>query len=398
MPKQKTKNYNGKYKALILATSALVVNFWAWSLLSPLGTKYASELSLDPTQLSLLLAVPVIIGSLGRIVLGMLTDKIGGRAAFVVISLLTAIPVFGLSMIDTYNHLLLVAILLGTGGASFVIGVPFISAWFPPERRGLMLGIYSMGNAGTALSGFLTPRLADSIGRDQTFMLVGALLILMAILFITIGKNAPDWKPSTGSLFTKLKKAVSFRATRDLSIVYAITFGAFVAFGVYLPVLLKVAYDLPLTDAASRAAGFILLATVARPLGGLLSDKIGGRMVIKVSLVAIAILASIVAFQPTLALQTTVAYLALAFVLGCANGAVFALVGKLSRPEVMGSVTGIVGAAGGLGGFFPPLVLGVTYQQTHSYTAALFMLAVCACAVLVYINSRFKDRKLYQSA
>lgn len=369
----------------------LVINFWAWSLLSPIGTQYANELTLTPFQLSLLLAVPVIIGSLGRIPLGMLTDKIGGRAAFSIVSLLTSIPVFMLAMIDDYSGLLAAAVLLGFGGASFVIGVPYISAWFEPKKRGLIIGLYSLGNAGTALSGFLTPRLASGIGRDQTYIMIGTLLVLIAILFITVGRNAPNWKPSKGSSITRLKKALVFPVTLNMSIIYAITFGAIVAFGVYLPVILKEAYNITLLDAASRAAGFILIAIIAKPIGGWLSDKVGGRHIIKISLLAIAALAAFVAFQPTLALQTTIAYLSLAFMLGIASGAVFAIVSKLTNPDIMGSVTGIVGAAGGLGGFLPPLILGATYQYTHSYAPALIMLSLSAFIVLVFVSFRFRS-------
>ena len=386
---------SGKYWALFLATLGLVVNFWAWSLLSPLGTQLAKELVISPTQLSLLLAMPVIIGALGRIALGILTDKLGGRYTFALVCFLTALPVIGLCMTHSYVSLLLVATLLGIGGASFVVGIPFLSDWFPVEKRGLIIGIYSMGNAGTALSGFLTPRLDELLGRQQTFLLVAALLIILAIVFLLFGRNAPGWKPPKTSSLTRIKKAVTFPLTRDISMVYIVTFGAFVAFGVYLPVLLRIAYGLSLTDAATRAAGFILIATLARPIGGWLGDKIGGRLVIQLSLIAIVILACFTAFQSTLAIETTIAYLTLAFTLGCANGASFALVGKLTKPEIMGSVTGVIGAAGGLGGFLPPIILGITHQQTHSYAPALFMLAVSALIVLVYISIRFRDRKVY---
>lgn len=386
---------SGKYWALFLATLGLVVNFWAWSLLSPLGTQLAKELVISPTQLSLLLAMPVIIGALGRIALGILTDKLGGRYTFALVCFLTAPPVIGLCMTHSYISLLLVATLLGIGGASFVVGIPFLSDWFPVEKRGLIIGIYSMGNAGTALSGFLTPRLDELLGRQQTFLLVAALLIILAIVFLLFGRNAPGWKPPKTSSLTRIKKAVTFPLTRDISMVYIVTFGAFVAFGVYLPVLLRIAYGLSLTDAATRAAGFVLIATLARPIGGWLGDKIGGRLVIQLSLIAIVILACFTAFQSTLAIETTIAYLTLAFTLGCANGASFALVGKLTKPEIMGSVTGVIGAAGGLGGFLPPIILGITHQQTHSYTPALFMLAVSALIVLVYISIRFRDRKVY---
>jgi NNP family nitrate/nitrite transporter-like MFS transporter len=396
MPKQKKiKSVHGAYFALAIAFLALVINFWAWSLLSPLGSKLASELVLTPLKLSLLLAVPVIVGSLGRIFFGMLTDKFGGKTMFAVISILTAIPVFALVFSDSYSQLIITAIFIGFGGASFVIGIPFVSAWFLPEKRGLMLGIYSMGNAGTALSGFATPRLAEAFGRDMTFIIVACLLVIMAMIFVFWGKNAPGWKPAKGSSILRLVAASKLRLTWDLSSVYAVTFGAFVAFGVYLPVLLKVSYGLSLTDAATRAAGFVLLATIARPVGGWLSDKVGAKLVIQTALCAIIPLAALVAFQPTLEPQTTVAYLTLAFVLGCANGAVFAMVGKLAKPEVMGSVTGIVGAAGGFGGFLPPLLLGFTYQRMHSYSLALVLLAVAAFVALIYIHRRFKDKNLY---
>jgi len=394
--KQKNKKTkNSKYIALTLAVAALVVNFWAWSLLSPLGTVYANEFSLSSIQLSLLLAVPVLVGSLGRIIFGIITDKIGGRRAFTLICLVCAVPVFGLMMANTYHQLLLIAFLLGVGGAAFVVGIPFVGAWFPPERRGLVLGIYSMGNAGTALSGFATPRLADYLGRDITFLIVGLLLVFMAVLFLIIGQNAPGWKPPKTSSLSSLKKAMKFQVTWDLSAVYIITFGAFVAFGVYLPVLLKTTYNLSLTDAATKAAGFVLLATIARPVGGWLSDKIGGRLVIKASLLGVIILACFVAFQSTLGVKATIVYLSLAFILGCSNGAVFALVGRSVSADIMGSVTGVIGAVGGLGGFLPPLVLGLTYQKTHSYAPALIMLAISAFVVLVYVNWRFRDKVLY---
>ena len=362
-PKQPSKQ---AYTALIIATGALIINFWAWSLISPLGTDYASAFDLTPSSLSLLLAVPVLIGSLGRIILGVASDKFGGRLVFAVTSIIAMLAVIALSFVSSYTQLMLVALLLGIGGATFAIGIPFLSSWFPPEKRGVVLGVYSMGNIGTAVSGFLTPRLTETIGKEQTFLLVATLLLLFAILFLTKVKNAPGWKPAQGSVHHRLTTALRDPITKDLSIVYIITFGAFVAFGVYLPVLLKTSYDLTLTDAATRAAGFIAVATIARTIGGLLSDKIGGNRVVQIALIAVALFAGIVAFQPSLEIQTTVAYLSLAFALGSCNGAVFAMIGKLAKPDSVGSIGGIVGAIGGLGGFIPPLLLGATYQQFSS--------------------------------
>lgn len=379
-----------KYFTLIFATWTLIVNFWAWSILSPLGANYASDLDLSPLKLSFLLAAPVIIGSLGRIIFGIATDKYGGRKMFIATCLLTLIPILGLTVAKDYSQLFFAAMLLGTGGAAFVIGIPFLSAWFPPAKRGLVLGIYSIGNAGTAVSAFLTPRLSSSIGLNEAFLLVGGLLVITAAIFVFFVEESPNWSPSKDHPIRQLRLAAINRTTWDLSLVYVITFGAFVAFGVYLPVLLKTNYALSLTDAATRAAGFILLATVARPIGGWLSDKFGGKKVIMVSLAMGILLSTFVAFEATLQVQTTVAYLALAFALGCSNGAVFALVGRLIKPEIMGSVTGIVGACGGLGGFFPPLVLGLSYQRTNSYSIALVALAISAFLVFLYIRLRFR--------
>lgn len=384
------------YFALIAATLALAINFWAWSLISPLGIKYAEELKLSPSALSLLLALPVLIGALGRIPLGLLTDRYGGKIMFAVVCFLTAIPTIGLAFSDSHLSLVFMAVLLGLGGASFTIGVPYISAWFPPRQQGIALGIYSLGNIGTAISAFMTPRLADLIGRNETFFMVATLLIIGSLVFSIWAKNSPSWHKPSNTVKQRILFATSQRLTWDLSTVYIITFGALVAFGVYLPTLLKISYDLSLTDAASKAAGFVLLAALARPLGGWLSDKFGGRKVIRISLILIAVLASVVALQTSLTIHTTTAYLSLAVVLGAANGAVFAMIGRLAKPGTVGGVSGIVGAIGGLGGFLPPLFLGITYQATRSYSLALIALTVCTVIVFIYISRRFTDISVYR--
>lgn len=383
-----------RYVALGLATAALVINFWAWSLLGPIASKIAVELSLSPVALSIMLAIPIIVGSLGRIPLGMLTDRYGGHKVFSILCFLAALPVVALAYADTYSGLIVAGIFLGISGASFAVGIPFVNAWFPPEKRGLVLGIYSMGNAGTAISGFLTPFLVQTFDRRGAYLIVAILLFVTGVMMAIWGRNAPSWSRASGSLLQPLITAARDRATWDLSIIYAITFGAFVAFGVYLPVLLKSSYVLDLSDAAARAAGFVLLATLARPLGGWLSDRFGGKNVIRIVLFTVTVLAAAIALQQELTVLTTVLYLSLSVVLGCGNGAVIALVSKLSSHGTVGSVTGIVGACGGLGGFFPPLVLGVTYQATHSYYLSLMMLALASLLVFLYINHRFRNVKI----
>ena len=394
-PKQTPK---GAYFALLIAFLALLINFWAWSLLSPISGQLATDFDTTPLSLAVLLSTPVIIGSLGRVLLGVLTDKFGGKLVFIVTSLFVAVVTGILPTMDSYSSLIAMAALLGFGGATFSIGIPYISAWFPATKRGLAIGIYSLGNAGTALSGLLTPPISNAFGFQATAYLVAALLVVIAIIFALFGANSPSWRAPKQSVVKQTSLALKSRLTWDLASVYAVTFGAYVAFGVYLPVILSNGHSLSLTDAAARAAGFVLVTTLARPVGGFLSDKIGGKNVIPPVLFLVVLLSLFIAFQNSLNLLTTVAYLSLAFVLGCGSGAVFALIGRSAKPQLVGSIGGIVGAIGGLGGFLPPMVLGLTYQQTQSYMFAYIMLSVTALLSLIYVSRRFKDKRLYPAA
>jgi len=373
----------GRNRALALATLGFAVNFWAWSLLSPLAPRYQELLDLSPLAVAVMVAVPVIVGSLGRIPLGALTDRYGGRIVFALLSFAAIAPVLFLAATTSYPALLAGGLLLGLAGASFAVGVPFVSAWFPPERRGFALGVYGMGNIGTAISGFLTPRIASSAGRPWAFLVVAVGLAAAGLSFLLVGRDAPGRSPATDPFMTRFKAALRLRDARDLALLYAITFGGFVAFGVYLPSFLKTVYHLSTTDAASRAAGFVVLATLARPVGGWLADRIAGGVLLLWALAVVAAGAVVTAFQPHIALAT-VAFLAMAAALGLGNGVIFALVGKRVPPTQVGSVTGVVGAAGGLGGFLPPIVMGLVYQATGDYAIGLMLLSDVALAGLVF--------------
>lgn len=376
--------------ALTAATLLLVINFWAWSLLSPLATQYAKQFNLSQLSVAILLALPVIVGSLGRIPAGILTDRYGGRLVFGLACIVLAIPVALATVANSISLLAIIGICLGVGGATFAIGVPFVSSWFSAKQRGLALGLYSMGNAGSAVSGFLTPNLVQIGGKEIFFGGMALTLLLCGTLFLLFARNSPNWQPSTGSVWQAFKQSLSSRVAWDLSLVYAITFGAFVAFVMYLPVLLEVSYDLQSADAAARAAGFVLLATIARPLGGWLSDRMGGLSIIRAVLGAIILLAIFIATQSTLTLFTTIAFLSLAVVLGCGNGAAIAVLSRRIEPEKLGGAVGLVGAIGGLGGFLPPIILGASYQLTESYMLALALLALASLSVFIYITRRFK--------
>lgn len=377
----------------MLATLALAVNFWAWNLLGPLAPTYQEILSLSPFQVSLLVAVPALIGACARIPIGALTDRYGGRVMFTVVTAATIVPVLLLSLASSFSMLLAGGLLLGLGGASFAVGIPFVNAWVPPARRGLALGIYGAGNGGTAISGFLSPSIAETLGLASVYLIVAVALAGVAVIFALLGRDAPGRTPVQGSMVERFVGAVRLPIARDLAILYAITFGGFVAFGAYLPTLLNIAYDRPVPDAAARAAGFIVLATLTRPVGGALADRFGGSPVLLGSLVTIGAGAIVAAFELNLA-TATVGYLTLATALGIGNGAVFALVGRRSPPGQVGSVTGLVGAVGGLGGFMPPIVMGLVYQVTGSYAIGLMLLSNVAFAGAIYTAWRLRDVRL----
>lgn len=370
---------------LALATIGFAINFWAWALLSPLGPKLKDSLHLSSFQQALLVAVPVVVGSLGRIPVGALTDRFGGRIMFPLVSLTSIIPVLylGLSGHSSLAGLLVGGFFLGISGTAFAVGVPFVNAWFPPQRRGFAIGVFGAGMGGTAISALTTVKLVNAHGTATPFLITAAALAAYAIIAILFLRDAPDRPVPSQPLSERLGAAMKLPVTWLASALYAVAFGGYVAFSVYLPSYLKTAYTLPQADAANRMAGFVLLAVVLRPVGGWLSDRIGSTRVLAASLFVVVIGASIQAFTPDLAPLGTIAFLAMAAALGAGSGATFALVAALAPQNQVGSVTGIVGAAGGLGGFVPPLVMGAVYGSYGSYGPGLGALAVVALAALL---------------
>ena len=368
-----------------LATVGFAVNFWAWALLSPLGPKFKDVLLLSPFQQALVVAVPVVVGSLGRIPVGALTDRYGGRIMFPLVSLATIVPVLylGLAGHSSLAGLLVGGFFLGIGGTSFAVGVPFVNAWFPPQRRGLAIGIFGMGMGGTAISALTTVKLVAAHGTAAPFVVTAAVLAAYAVLAALLLRDAPGRAIPSQPLSRRLASTLRLRVTWQASILYAVLFGGYVAFSVYLPAYLKTAYGLTQADASNRMAGFVLLAVLMRPVGGWLSDRVGPPIVLAAALTVVGIGAAIQAFTPSLVPLGTIAFLAMAAALGAGAGATFALVALLAPPDKVGSVTGVVGAAGGLGGFVPPLVMGFVYGQYGSYAAGLAALAVVAAATLV---------------
>ncbi|WP_324650502.1 MFS transporter [Georgenia sp. H159] len=371
---------------LTLATVGFLVNFWAWNLVAPLGSTYGTELDLTAFQVSAVVAVPVIVGSVGRIPIGALTDRLGARVMFPAVSVVTILPTLFVGFVaNSFALLVIGGFFLGIGGTTFAVGIPFVNAWYPPARRGLALGIFGMGTAGTAVAAFTTVAIADAYGRPAPFVLVSVVLAIYAVVAWVALRDSPDRPPAaTGSMLQRTWQTVKIPVTLQLSLIYAMGFGGFVAFSVYLPTYLINDFDLTRTDASLRTAGFIVLAVVARPVGGWLSDRFHPIPVLTACFVTAGAMAVLAALRLELLPAGTVAFLAMAATLGAASGACFALVARVAPPGTVGSVTGIVGAAGGLGGFFPPLVMGAVYGATGAYTIGFLLLALSALGVAAF--------------
>ncbi|WP_051580436.1 MFS transporter [Pseudonocardia acaciae] len=370
---------------LALATVGFALTFWAWALLSPLGEALRQQLSLSAFEQSLVVAVPVIVGSLGRIPVGALTDRLGARRMFPIVALLTVLPVLYLGhFAQSLAGYLVGGFFLGLGGTTFAIGVPFVNSWYPPERRGLALGIFGAGMGGTAISAFSTVQLAAAVAPSFPFDLVAVVLLVYAGVAAGLLRDRPGRAVASGGVLGGLAATVRMRVTWQMSFLYAVSFGGFVAFSVYLPTYLVIAYHLARGDAALRTAGFVLLAVVMRPTGGWLSDRFGPVRVLGYSYLAVAGLAVVAAFRLPLIPVGTLVFLGMAAALGAGTGAVFALVAQLVEPERVGAVTGVVGAAGGLGGFFPPLVMGLVYGALGGYALGYLLLAATAAGAAAF--------------
>lgn len=366
---------NQRTTAIVMATFALALSFAIWSLISSQSTRFQDELGLSDTQTGIMIAVPVLLGSIFRIPMGLLTEKYGGRLIFFVLMIFTIIPVVGLSTANSFETVLAWGFLLGIAGTSFAIGVPFVSKWFPPEKQGLALGIYGMGNIGTAVANFTVPFLNTTVGPQETLYLYAAIMLLFAVLYyISVRDVTTAGDPPTLQDSIQLIKTTSVVWT--LSIFYFLTFGSFVAMGNYLPKLLVDLFHITKVDAGLKTAGFVVLATLCRPIGGYLADKLGGHRILNWVFIIIIVVASTLAVTSTF-YPVTIASLTLAVAAGLGNGAVFKLVPFYYKKQT-GIVTGIAGAAGGIGGFFPPLLLGIIRQSTGNYFWGFTLLALFA--------------------
>ena len=390
----------GNPGALTLATVAFTACFFAWSMLGPLGPDIQTHLKLSNVQLAVVIAVPVLMGSLMRVPLGVLTDRYGGRPIFTAVMLFTLLPTTLLALFhDSLTTIIGLGFFLGVAGASFAVGVPFVSRWYPRAKQGTVLGIYGMGMGGTVIGGLTAARIAKNWGLAAPFWVATIAVAVVAGVFALLARDAPGERPVSTGMLAPLRVLVDRPRVWAPTLYYFLVFGGFVAMFAYLPTLLHKVNHLSKTDSASRAAGFALLAVLARPVGGWLADRIGPQWVLRISFGAVVVLAAILSQTYKSMVPLTACCLTLAVAFGLGMGAVFKLVAH-DFPDCIGAVTGVVGAAGGLGGFFPPLVMALVKTQTGSYVLGFVFLSITAVitfAVLEAMHRRGRIPRLPES-
>jgi NNP family nitrate/nitrite transporter-like MFS transporter len=263
---------------LILGTGAFALCFAVFGSVSAMMPVLKKQFQLAPVQVSIAMAIPVLLGSLGRIPLGLLADRLGGRKVFTWTMIFSVGAALLMGKVESYSQLLIFGFFTGVALASFSVGVAFVSGWYPPEKQGFALGVYGAGNVGQSLAAFGAPLLFGLVGFRNTFWSFAGLLAVWAVIFFLFAKDAPRNAPPKS--FGQMVRPLSEKMSWVLSFFYFLTFGGFVAMSIYLPMFLTDLFKLTPQDAGFRTAGFVLLATAMRPMGGWLADKIGGLTIL----------------------------------------------------------------------------------------------------------------------
>jgi NNP family nitrate/nitrite transporter-like MFS transporter len=378
----------GHWPTLLSAFLYFDISFMVWVLLGALANSIVPEFGLDPAQRGYMLAIPLLGGSLMRLVLGVLTDHIGARRTGILGLWLTLIPlVLGWLWADEFPKILVVGILLGVAGASFAAALPLASRWYPPEYQGMALGIAGAGNSGTALATLFAPILARWWGWHMVFGLALIPVGITLLVFVLLARESPNRPPAKA-----LKEYAAVLRQGDtwwFCLFYSVTFGGFVGLATFLNSFFRDQYYPDQQDLGPIYAGYfstlcVMSGSFLRPVGGYLADRFGGIRMLTVLYLGMAALMAGMTALPPLAVGAALIFFGMGC-LGMGNGAVFQLVPQ-RFPREIGVITGIVGAAGGVGGFYLNVVLGLLGKSMGSFAGGFLIFgvvsAVCAGFVL----------------
>lgn len=373
---------SGHAPSLLASFLYFDVSFMIWVLLGALGVFITKDFGLSPAEKGMIVAIPILGGSFFRLVLGVLTDRIGPRKTAIGGMLVSMVPLFwGWLFGESLAELYLIGILLGVAGASFAAALPMASRWYPPHLQGLAMGITGAGNSGTVLATLFGPRIAESIGWHNVMGLALIPLAIVFVIYTLIAKDAPT-QPAAKPL-KEYFNVFKIRDTWYFCILYSVTFGGFIGLTSFLSIFFVDEYGLTRV----RAGDFVTLCVIAgsffRPVGGFIADKIGGVKLLMFLFVGFSISMFGVSFLSSFSTVTIFLFLGMLF-LGMGNGAVFQLVPQRFSKEI-GFITGIVGAAGGVGGFFVPNILGTLKQITGTYATGFAVFAVLGVVALTLL-------------
>ena len=369
------------------------VSFMVWVILGPLAVYITQDLGLSATQKGFLVAIPVLGGALLRIPMGILTDRIGPRRTGLIGLFLTLIPlIWGWLFADTLAQILVVGMLLGIAGASFAVALPLASQWYPREHQGMAMGIAGAGNSGTVLTMLLAPRLAEHVGWHGVIGLAAIPVFITFGIFFFMAKespNQPEPKPIRYYLSIFMKRDAWW-----FNFFYGVTFGGFVGLASFLVIFFHDQYGLSKVMAGNFTAVCVFAGSFFRPFGGYLSDRFGGVRVLTVLYIGVGVLMLGVSLLPPLPVTTLLLFAGM-MCLGMGNGSVFQIVPQRFGKEI-GVVTGIVGAAGGFGGFLLPTLFGSLKDITNSFKSGFFLFGIVG--ILSFILIQFIYQKSWRRA
>jgi NNP family nitrate/nitrite transporter-like MFS transporter len=381
----------GHTPTLVCAFLYFDISFMAWVLLGALANSIVPDFGLDDAERGLMVAVPLLGGALLRLVLGVMTDRMGARRTAMLGLALTVVPLLlGWLWADSFVKVLLVGLLLGVAGASFAAALPLASRWYPPQYQGLAMGIAGAGNSGTALATFFAPRLAAALGWHAVFAVALVPIVLTLGLFCLLAKDSPT-QPQPQPL-RDYAAVLRYRDTWWFCFFYSITFGGFVGLASFLNSFFKIQYDLDPVVAGTFATLCVIAGSFLRPIGGYLADRFGGIRLLTALYLGAGLMMLGLAALPPLYAGTLLMFCGMGL-LGMGNGAVFQLVPQRFLKEI-GVITGIVGAAGGIGGFFLPNLLGGLKQATGSFAPGFLIFGLIgfgAAAALVYVSRAWEQ-------
>ena len=383
---------SGHTPTLLAAFLYFDVSFMVWVMLGPLAPIISTELGLDPAQKGLMVAVPTLAGAVLRIVNGLLGDRIGQKMTGTLNQL---IVMAGLLVgwwygIDSFAGTPAIGVILGFAGASFAVALPLASRWYPPEHQGKAMGLAGMGNSGTVLAALFAPILAKLFGWNAVMGLAVIPLAIVFVVYLIIARDSPD-QPAPKSLsayadILKVDDAWWFM------LFYGVTFGGFVGLSNSLSIWFVDSFGLTPVVAGYYTAACVFTGSLVRPLGGALADKFGGTLTLTLVYIVAALVLAMISLGPaTLPIALTL-FVVVMGTLGIGNGAVFQLVPQRFRSEI-GVMTGLVGFAGGVGGFYLASSLGFAQKYTGSSSAGFLIfsgLAVVALVGLTMVKGRWR--------